>query len=620
MSNGKEYSPNAPELMGNTYYVAQNDPAASDENPGSPDQPFATISRAAAVVDQGDLVIMDEGVYRGEVPIIRHGHPYQPDTFITFSGAAGKEVYLKASDIFDARWEPLGDGTHKAKLPAQLFEEGAYNPYELSCVIDDPQKVRPTEGPVLAETLGQIYVDGAALEQLDNLEAVQQTKESFVVSAEGTEIIVHFTDEQAPTDQLVELTVRERCFKPQTSGELFIRTMGMEIEHAADPGAFSYCRPLVIRSNPETGITVRKSFAVSGGICSCGSLGSLSYKNVNDSTIISTWADDKGICNGEKVAHYTVESTDAAKSWETVGVSEVGMCGYFLDEEHDLLTRYYITGYDPDGAFGARAHDVMFQFSADAGETWSEPEVIDSGSYYYRIIKLADGTLLWPYTNNMFEDSHHSRLNVLLGRWRSDLSGIDWEQGGKTEIDPQICTSGLDEPAACQLPDGRIFIILRAGNVRPTQDSPGVPSVKRFCISEDGGKTLSEAKPLTYEDGRYIYSARNYPDVWRSAKNGKVYVIINIAQASADNCDPRTTLHIAELNPETLCVKRDNIAIIETKHEEHHSLVRFSNWSAMEDRYTKNLLLFMKLSRSEHCVVRKGYDYNTYRYEIAFPG
>ena len=143
--------------------------------------------------------------------------------------------------------------------------------------------------------------------------------------------------------------------------------------------------------------------------------------------------------------------------------------------------------------------------------------------------------------------------------------------------------------------------------------------MKRFCVSEDGGKTLSEAKPLTYEDGSYVYSARNYPDVWCSSKTGKAYVIINICEGSAENCDPRTTLHIAELNPDTLCVKRDAVAIVDTKHEEHHHYIRFSNWCAMEDRYTKNLLLFMKLHLSQYCQVRKGYDYNVYRYEIAFP-
>ena len=96
-------------------------------------------------------------------------------------------------------------------------------------------------------------------------------------------------------------------------------------------------------------------------------------------------------------------------------------------------------------------------------------------------------------------------------------------------------------------------------------------------------------------------------------------MLINISESSAYACDPRTTLHIAELDPATLCVKRDTVAIVDTKHEEHHHCIRFSNWCAMEDRYPNNLLLFMKLHLSELCPVRKGYDYNVYRYEIEFP-
>ena len=146
-----------------------------------------------------------------------------------------------------------------------------------------------------------------------------------------------------------------------------------------------------------------------------------------------------------------------------------------------------------------------------------------------------------------------------------------------------------------------------------------MPSLKRFCVSSDGGKTLSEAQPLTYDDGSYLYSPRAMPDVWRSTKNGRVYVVLNIAGASAENCDPRTALHLAELDPDTLCVKRDSVTIIEEKHEEHDPLVRYSNWSLIENRDTGNLVLFMKLSRSEHCIVRKGYDYSVYRYEIELP-
>lgn len=39
----------------------------------------------------------------------------------------------------------------------------------------------------------------------------------------------------------------------------------------------------------------------------------------------------------------------------------------------------------------------------------------------------------------------------------------------------------------------------------------------------------------------------------------------------------------------------------------------------LEDRYTGNLLLFMKLQMCEYCPVRCGYDFNSYRYEIQLP-
>lgn len=43
------------------YHVA---PSGSDENPGSRDKPFQTISKAAALAQPGDSVIVHEGVYR----------------------------------------------------------------------------------------------------------------------------------------------------------------------------------------------------------------------------------------------------------------------------------------------------------------------------------------------------------------------------------------------------------------------------------------------------------------------------------------------------------------------------------------------------------------------------
>ncbi len=312
-----DYFPNAYELMGKILYVAQNDPKASDDNPGTKERPFKTIGKAGSVVDQGDLVMIDEGVYREEVPLLKNGHRWGPWAMITFNAQRGKRVYLKGSDVFEPKWMPLGDGVFKAKLPQRLFAKDVYNPYELSCVIDDPDKIRPTKGDILPETLGQIYVAGKALDQLISIKALKNTAGSFVVSADGKEIIVHFADGKAPKGKLVELTARQRCFKPNFSGTAFMQTIGMVIEHAAEPGPFCYGRALSIRKNPSTGIKIRKTFSMYSGMVQVNKMYSPRYISKDDPTIIATIIDEKKpaspVDNHKK---FMVKSRDAGKTWE----------------------------------------------------------------------------------------------------------------------------------------------------------------------------------------------------------------------------------------------------------------------------------------------------------------
>ena len=606
---GSSYHPNAFELMGRRYYVTQNDPKASDDNPGTKELPFKTISKAGTMADHGDLIMIDEGVYREEVPLARNGHMYVPWSRITYKALPGKRVYLKGSDVFEPKWEAIGGGVFKGSLPAGLSKKGAYNPYELSGVIDDPKKVRPIEGDVLPETLGQIYVNGKALEQLTGIEAVKNTAGSFVVADNGKEIVVHFADGKVPTGKLVELTVRQRCFKPmyKTRGDeyeraAYMQTMGMVVEHAAEPGPFCFYRPLTIRKNGDTGIIVRKTFSLRGTIVTCSKMPfPPSYTSKDKPTIIASILNDEKPTRVDEWVEgcdfLTAKSNDYGKSWEVCDRGETPST-YFFDEDNGMLLKHY-----------RDKRKVMFELSSDEGKTWSSPEPFSFGVRYYDFTKLDDGSLF---------ASGKPDFTCYIGKWRSDLSGIDWEKRGTVKNNPAMSSSGLAEPHVCQLPDGRLFVIFRAGNILPTQGNPGFPSVKLFSVSEDGGKTWSDVKPLTYDDGSYIYSSRSFPGVIRSIKNNRVYVLLNIS-GTTNNCDPRTTLNIAELDPATLSVKRDTVAIIDTKHPEHHPLVRFSNWALLQDRDTKNLIVFMKTHLSELCPVRMGYDYGLYRYEIEFP-
>ena len=140
-----DYFANARDLTRRIYHVACNHPEASDDNPGDERLPFMTISRAAALAEMYDRIVIDEGIYREEVRLVNNGHAFQPDGMIWFQAVPGKKVYLRGSDVFEPEWEHLGAGIYKAPLPECLFKSGAYNPYAISAARDDrnPPGPRP---------------------------------------------------------------------------------------------------------------------------------------------------------------------------------------------------------------------------------------------------------------------------------------------------------------------------------------------------------------------------------------------------------------------------------------------------------------------------------------------
>ena len=85
-----------------TYYVDARHPAASDRNPGSREQPFATINRAAQVLQPGERVVVAAGVYRERIRPARGGTG--PDQMISYEAEPGAEVVLKGSRTFREPW------------------------------------------------------------------------------------------------------------------------------------------------------------------------------------------------------------------------------------------------------------------------------------------------------------------------------------------------------------------------------------------------------------------------------------------------------------------------------------------------------------------------------------
>jgi hypothetical protein len=75
-------------VVGNLYYVATNDPNASDSNPGTEALPWKTLTKAANTAQAGDTVLVRAGTYNESLTLTHSGTVDAPITFSNHNGAA----------------------------------------------------------------------------------------------------------------------------------------------------------------------------------------------------------------------------------------------------------------------------------------------------------------------------------------------------------------------------------------------------------------------------------------------------------------------------------------------------------------------------------------------------
>ena len=92
-------------LSAATYEVVQLNPKASDDAPGTSDQPWKTIAKAAQTARAGDLILIHAGVYRERVLVKTSGTPEKP---IRFEAAPGEHVVLTGADRL-TDWRKVDD-------------------------------------------------------------------------------------------------------------------------------------------------------------------------------------------------------------------------------------------------------------------------------------------------------------------------------------------------------------------------------------------------------------------------------------------------------------------------------------------------------------------------------
>ncbi len=350
----------------------------------------------------------------------------------------------------------------------------------------------------------------------------------------------------------------------------------------------------------------------------------------------------------------------------------------YLDPHTGRLVRLMLenisaprVGADVSWFPAAATQKLYLQYSQDEGLTWSEREQLvicgdefDETHWAPEIcygknggvvmvdsaFTRADGTIVMPFTMARVPDEGEVRYQghylyliahdeehgawerqdaCLLGHWREDGSGLDWDISNYVRVPQTNSIDGACEPGVCELPDGRMFMIIRT---RTFPDSAvEMPGSKHYAVSEDGGATWTEGQILRYDDRGAVYAPASFSRVFVSSKNGRLYLITNINDVPCYGCDPRTKLQIAEIDMDTLRVIRDSVTIIDERQEGQQESIRFSNFAWYEDRHTANMILFMTPApgptgtwaegnvkdspRSIDC----GVPPHAYRYEIVLP-
>jgi parallel beta-helix repeat protein len=235
-------------IFATVYHVDQNSDKSSDSNPGTEDLPFKTISAAAELAGPGDTVLVHPGIYRERVSPAKGG---QTDLPIVYKAILKGGVIVKGSEVWNPSWIENHNfpGVYSATIDITMFAD--LNPFAtgLSIAAKDKQpKARPFNGNILPYTLGQIFVNGVPMIQSMTIKDVYHSPGSWIVSADGKEIVLHFPDNRKPEDCMVEISTRDRVFCPIERGLSFITIQNFIFEHCANQGPFPQGGMVSVRS------------------------------------------------------------------------------------------------------------------------------------------------------------------------------------------------------------------------------------------------------------------------------------------------------------------------------------------------------------------------------------
>lgn len=238
-------------FSGTKFIVAQNNRYANDANPGTVHRPFKTISKAAALANPGDTVLVYPGVYREWVAPALGGKEGKP---VTYMAAAGKKVFIRGSEVYKGKWTAV-KGTKNifySKIDTVFFDT-SFNPF----------KIIFSEGRGGGRQ-GQIFINGKELFEAGKNVSTDNDKQAPVernrmkkmydqpgtwATEDGESIYIHLPPNAKPLNQsLIEFSVRRHLFAPVRRVQDYINVKGFIFEHCANDVSFPQVGAVSCRS------------------------------------------------------------------------------------------------------------------------------------------------------------------------------------------------------------------------------------------------------------------------------------------------------------------------------------------------------------------------------------
>ena len=213
------------------FYVAGN---SSSKGLGTKEQPFQTISQAAAIARGGDTIIVAPGIYR-EYVNPRYGGTGDDDRVTYISQVPLGAVITGAEEI--KKWTHYEGDVWFTRIPNGFFNN--YNPYTTIIKGDWYQST------ILNHT-GEVYLNGRSLYEVSSLNEVLHPETclsswdpdhslyKWYTEQDGDVTVIYANFRGAdPRKENVEINVRRNCFFPDKTGVGYITLTGFVIKQAA---------------------------------------------------------------------------------------------------------------------------------------------------------------------------------------------------------------------------------------------------------------------------------------------------------------------------------------------------------------------------------------------------